>query len=545
MTNWRRRTALYLVGTAASMLVFTVAYNWGMATFEGETATWLHSLQVVVETFTTTGFGSDAPWTSPEMNVLVVLMDLTGVALIFLLLPVYVFPLFQEMLSTTLPRAVEREDHVVICGFSRRDEPLVEELDARDVDSVVVLDDEDRGRELAADGYTVVHGDPETTDALAGACVADARAVVADAGDESNASIVLSVRELAPDVQTVSYVEETDHTEYLELAGADHVVSPRQVLGESIAGKVTSAVSADLDTVEIGEDFEIVELPVQGGSALDGVALADGVLSGLTGASVIGAWFDGEFVPSPDPGVHIDHSTVLLAAGSPEGLAELSEYARSAERRHPHERVVVAGHGEVGATVTATVRGTGTETTVVDLLDGPEVDVVGDATDAETLRRADLADAGALILALGEDTTTIFATLVARELAPDVQIISRADAVESVPKLFGAGADYVLALSTVSGRMLAGIVLDEDVMSLETNVEIVRTAAPRLAGRTLAEADVRARTGATVIAVERDDRVVTDLPPDFRLETGDALVVAGTGESVRAFAELAGADGRS
>ena len=32
---------------------------------------------VVVETFTTTEFESDAPWQSPQMNVLVIVMDLT------------------------------------------------------------------------------------------------------------------------------------------------------------------------------------------------------------------------------------------------------------------------------------------------------------------------------------------------------------------------------------------------------------------------------------------------------------------------------------
>jgi hypothetical protein len=69
----------------------------------GRPISFLHALQVVVETFTTTGFGSDAPWETPEMNVLIIVMDLTGVALIFLALPVLVFPLFEEAISTTVP----------------------------------------------------------------------------------------------------------------------------------------------------------------------------------------------------------------------------------------------------------------------------------------------------------------------------------------------------------------------------------------------------------------------------------------------------------
>ncbi|MFB6120195.1 MAG: TrkA family potassium uptake protein [Halobacteriaceae archaeon] len=539
MTSWGRRTVLYLGGMAATMALFTLLYAHGMAAYEGDPITLLHALQVVVETFTTTGFGSDAPWTSAEMNVLVIVMDLVGTGLIFLLLPVYVFPLFEEMLTASVPTSVDREDHVVICGFSPRDEHLVEELDTRDVPVVVALDDEERARDLQETGHTVVLGDTESTDTMAGACVPDARAVVLDVGDESNAATALTVREVAPEVRVVSYVEDPENREYVEYAGADEVISPRTVLGEGIAGKVTSGVSADLDAVEVGEDFEIVELPVQSGSALDGAPLASSEMDRFTGVSVIGAWVDGEFIPNPAPERRIDRSTVLLLAGSRDQLSALAELARSPEHRPRPETVIIAGHGEVGGTVRSAVEDAGVETTVIDLTDDPGVDVVGDATNAAALRRAGIEDAGALILALGDDTTTVFATLVASEIEPDVEIISRADAVESVSKLYAAGADYVLALATVSGRMLAAAILDEDVMSLETNIEIVRTKAPALAGSTLAEADVRSRTGVTVIAVERAADVITDLPPDFRIEAEDALIVAGTDEDVRDFADVA------
>jgi K+/H+ antiporter YhaU regulatory subunit KhtT len=58
-------------------------------------------------------------------------------------------------------------------------------------------------------------------------------------------------------------------------------------------------------------------------------------------------------------------------------------------------------------------------------------------------------------------------------------------------------------------------------------VEIVRTPAPELVGDTLAEADVRARTGCTIIAIERDGELLTDIGPDSRVEDGDELVAAG------------------
>ena len=75
MDKWQRRTVYYSVALVGIMLVYAVLYHHGMRVFEGESRTFLHSLQVVVETFTTTGFGSDAPWETAEMNALVILMS--------------------------------------------------------------------------------------------------------------------------------------------------------------------------------------------------------------------------------------------------------------------------------------------------------------------------------------------------------------------------------------------------------------------------------------------------------------------------------------
>jgi K+/H+ antiporter YhaU regulatory subunit KhtT len=77
-------------------------------------------------------------------------------------------------------------------------------------------------------------------------------------------------------------------------------------------------------------------------------------------------------------------------------------------------------------------------------------------------------------------------------------------------------------------------------MALDKQIDIVRTPAPNFAGQTLAGADIRSRTGATVIAVERNGNVNSDLDADFRIQHGDSLVVAGTDGDIAAFTEAAG-----
>jgi len=197
---------------------------------------------------------------------------------------------------------------------------------------------------------------------------------------------------------------------------------------------------------------------------------------------------------------------------------------------------VVIGYGQVGRTVAEAVADADLPVTVVDREDAEGVDVVGDATDPETLRAAGVEAAQTVVLALPDDTTTEFTTLVVRDLAPNTQVLARVEEAASVRKMHRAGADYVLSLATVTGRMSASTVIEgRDVLSLNQQIGVVRSRVPRLTGRTIGRANVREATGCTVIAIERDDETVTEIGPDTRIEPDDELVVVGTDEGIRAF----------
>jgi len=122
-------------------------------------------------------------------------------------------------------------------------------------------------------------------------------------------------------------------------------------------------------------------------------------------------------------------------------------------------------------------------------------------------------------------------------LNPDVDVIVRANEPESKGKLYRAGAAYVQSLATVSGRMLASTIYeDESVLAVGRQIDVVELPVGRLAGRTLADADVRSETGATVLVVVRDGETIAEFDPDtFTFEPDDEVVLAGTDESVRRF----------
>ncbi|ACM57546.1 potassium channel family protein [Halorubrum lacusprofundi] len=539
MDSWKRRVGGYSAFVLFVLIFTAVVYRYGMRVYEGDPRTMIEALRFSIEMFTTTGFGGDSPWESQQLNAFIAVMDLVGMVLLIGALPVVVTPLLEEAFSTTVPRSLDEDlsGHVVVCSDTSRSAALIEEFDSHEIPYAIVEPDADRAVRLYEAGRTVIRADPESTEGLAAANLPDARALVTDVSDQVDASIVLAAKELSPEVRVISVVEDPERERYHRLAGADEVLSPRSLLGESLAAKVTTALQTDLgEAVAIGDSLQLAEVSVPHGSSLAGSTLAESRIGERAGVNVIGAWFNGEFDAAPPPNATLSAGTVLLVSGRSDQLERLVELTNSATRRFGAGETVVIGYGQVGRTVAEAVADADLPVTVVDREDAEGVDVVGDATDPETLRAAGVEAAQTVVLALPDDTTTEFTTLVVRDLAPNTQVLARVEEAASVRKMHRAGADYVLSLATVTGRMSASTVIEgRDVLSLNQQIEVVRSRVPRLTGRTIGRANVREATGCTVIAIERDDETVTEIGPDTRIEPDDELVVVGTDEGIRAF----------
>lgn len=532
-----RRYAAVLVG---SILVFTVLYSVGMGVFEGRPRSLLRSFQVVMQTLTTIGYGGDSPWQSTPMLVLVVTMQLATLLLIFSAFPAVVVPVLEESLSRTPPAAREDlSEHVVVCTATTHTESLIDELTDRDVPYVIVEPDRETATDLFERDRAVVHGDPTSMATLADVNVGEARALVSDAEDKVDVSIITAAKELAPELPVYSVVTDEDFVEYHERAGAERAVLPRKLLGSGIANKVRNTVETSVESgLSIGEDIEIAEIPVAGGSELDGTRLTEDGIVGPAGADdrsrtpyhVIGVWARGQFHVPPFEGVALDDQSVLLVAGRSVTLSSLARSAGSQVTQYGRGRVLVAGSGLVGTMVSDALLEDGIDQTVIDLERKGRVDVVGDVTEETTFEEAGIEDARTVVLALDDDTITLVAAFVVGALAPDVEVVARANRTESVPKLYSAGVDYALALSTVAGRLLAAAILDSDQsIALDEEVRLVRRDPGPLEGGTLGEADLRERVGCSVVAIERrDGRVDADLREWTEIAAGDHLFVAGT-----------------
>jgi voltage-gated potassium channel len=159
--------------------------------------------------------------------------------------------------------------------------------------------------------------------------------------------------------------------------------------------------------------------------------------------------------------------TELFVAGDLSGLLEARRMQRKIAELRDH--YLICGFGRVGRQIARDLRASRVPFVVVD--ENPEVrewieelDVLhieGRASDDEILREAGIERARAVIACVDSDAENIFATLTARELRPDIQIVARASEDSSERKLIRAGADDVISPYKTSGRAMAKLALKE------------------------------------------------------------------------------------
>lgn len=545
MARLTARIAGYLGSLLILTSVYAAVYQWGMTTLEGDPRTWYQALEVVVQSMTTTGYGQDAPWETPEMTVLMILIQLTGITYIFVAVPLFVVPWLQTFIKPTPPENVaELEAHVIVVGYTALCASLIEELESSGTEYVVLEPDEERAQSLHEDGLVVLHADPATDDALEDARIEDARAVVVDASEGGHISTVIELARHDDGPRVLALVADPSRARYLRYAGADEVVSPKHRLGKALGDKVRPVVDVDdelRNAVDLGTELHLVEFPIDPESELydEPLATCQRVESG--GATVLGAWIRGDFCRSLPTDVHADENTTLLVAGTADTLETVREATGTAgsDYQPMREPVLVVGTGTVGSSAIGGLQRADIETVVLDQQGGELVDIVGDVTTEDGLAAADVTDAGTLILALDDDENALLATLVARELNPDLEIFAAADLESNVVRLRDAGATYALGLPNVAGRMLALRLFDRDAVTFGDRLLLRRVRVSESGGERLDAATIRDRTGCSVVALERDGELDTDLE-DRTLGGGDRLVLAGTESEFEAFRESFG-----
>ena len=542
MRRSRRRLAILILGLLLTVLASTFLYMWGMAALEGKPRSFWDSLEWSAETLSTTGYGADSKWGHPAMVLLVVAVQFLGVFLVFLIFPIYLIPFLEERFETRLPQEAEKDlaGHAVIYRYGPAVETLLRELAGAGMPTLILEKDEPAARRLFERGERVVLRSL-SDGALEAARLGSARAIIANGTDDENAALTLAARQLGYRGSILALVEEPLHRRPMMLAGATAVFTPRHILGAALAARASTRISPRVGGVQqLGRNLEVAEIRIHPESPLAGHTLDETAIGARTGATVIGEWIGGELVVPDRSGLRLAPDGILVVVRSDTSIDRLHELAGGAVALRREGPFVVGGGGEVGRKVAELLRAVGEEVKLIDRRPGGEVDLVGDVLDARMLESAGVKDAQAVILALDTDSATLFATVILKDLVPEVPVIARVNQAENVERIHRAGADFALSISQVSGQMLAKKLLGQEAVAVDPQLKVLKVSPDGLAGRAPAELGIRERTGCSVVAVERGEEVITELGPHFRFQPEDAVYICGSGRAVRRFQEVFG-----
>ena len=258
------------------------------------------------------------------------------------------------------------------------------------------------------------------------------------------------------------------------------------------------------------------------------------------------------------------------------------------EIEHVSDHVVVIGYGRVGEHIVNVLGELNLPRLVIDS-DAGRVEALnkqgvptlyGDAANAEVLNHAGLRHARLLVITIPEEAATEVIVCSAREQAPNLPMIVRAITAPGIKRLNELGAQqvihpelegglqivrrtllqlgyplskvqeysdtvrsdhYDLSINTEQERQLLN-----DLLSASDNIGIVWVRLEEgntLVGHTLAEANLRAKTGTSVVAIMRDREMITNPEPQAILRTSDLIGLVGDGKQLNIAQALLAAPG--
>ncbi|NOR18214.1 potassium channel protein [candidate division WOR-3 bacterium] len=172
--------------------------------------------------------------------------------------------------------------------------------------------------------------------------------------------------------------------------------------------------------------------------------------------------------------------------------------------------------------------------------------VIGDATDDEILKNAQIEKAKGILAVLGKTADNLYICLSARSLNPKLRIIARVIESESIDKLKKAGADYVFSPEKIGGIRLAAAALKPAVTSFLDAIirgeyldlvlnEVEVQEHSSIVRKTLKESEISKNIGIIISAIKSatTDKLIFNPSSKTIINPSDILIVFGSSDQIK------------
>ena len=311
----------FVIGTTGYMII----EGWNL----------LDAVYMTVITLTTVGY-REVHAVSNFGKIYTILLILSGVTFFLYVAGAVVQFMVEGRIRTILGRrSLEKKidrlkDHYIVCGYGRIGRVLCKRLQSRPIDVVVIENDRDLVPVMDQDNMLYISGDASNEINLDKAGIKRAHGLIAAlATDTDNVFLVLTARQLSPDLYIIARSSQKESKSKLLAAGANKVESPYDMGAVSMAQRiirppVTSFL--DLALAHGRKDIQMEEIPVGHSSSLANVVLKDSGIRQQFNLIIIAIKkSDDSMLFNPSFEAVIESGDTVIAVGEAENLHKLEK----------------------------------------------------------------------------------------------------------------------------------------------------------------------------------------------------------------------------
>jgi len=228
-----------------------------------------------------------------------------------------------------LNKKIDRlKNHYIVCGYGRIGRVLCRHLKRANIDVAVIERDSGQIPVMDEDGVLYIVGEATDENSLIKAGIERAKAVIAAlATDTDNVFLVLTARQLVPELLIMARASQETAKIKLRAAGANYVESPYEMGAVSMAHRIirpTVTSFLDLAFAHKRKDIQMEEIPVSNASELVNVQLKDsGIRQDYNLIIIAIKKADGNMLFNPSFEAVIAPNDTVIAVGEVDNLQKL------------------------------------------------------------------------------------------------------------------------------------------------------------------------------------------------------------------------------
>jgi voltage-gated potassium channel len=291
-----------------------------------EKYTFLEALYMTVITIGSVGYAEVHPLSDPGrvFSIILILLNLGTFTYFITLLTRYLIDgeFIKQYKLVKMEALIKKlHGHVIICGLGRNGKECARVLHNNHIPFVIVEEKEPDTEDLDFEIKYLLRGNATKDDVLTEAGIRNARAIITTLPvDADNVFVVLTSKQLNPQLTIISRASQDSTVSKLKIAGATNVIMPDKIGGAHMATLVMIPDVAELVSLMSAtnnEQFNITEVEVKRTTGLGELNLWQ--KSGCTILSIKDA--GGKYLMNPAPSKNIAPGDRLIIMGSKEQIA--------------------------------------------------------------------------------------------------------------------------------------------------------------------------------------------------------------------------------